>query len=101
MKQVMMPASTGHSGDDSKTYPRNGSVERKKEREEREERESKMHNSFAAESKADKEKKECVYLDASRIFQCTYCKTHLFTQDEIISKSFHGKRGRAFLLQTM
>lgn len=39
-----------------------------------------------------------VYLAGSHVFVCGECATHLTTQDDIISKSFHGRHGRAFLL---
>ncbi|KAL3914605.1 MAG: hypothetical protein SGILL_006039 [Bacillariaceae sp.] len=38
-----------------------------------------------------------VYLDGPRIYTCGQCRTHLTSHDEIVSKSFHGRHGRAFL----
>lgn len=38
-----------------------------------------------------------VYLDGPRIYTCGECRTHLTSHDEIISKSFHGRHGRAYL----
>lgn len=38
-----------------------------------------------------------VYLDGPRIYTCGECRTHLTSHDEIISKSFHGRNGRAYL----
>jgi len=38
-----------------------------------------------------------VYLDGPQIYTCAQCRTHLTSHDEIISKSFHGRHGRAFL----
>jgi hypothetical protein len=34
-----------------------------------------------------------VYLDGPQIYTCSQCRTHLTSHDEIISKSFHGRRG--------
>eukprot|EP00934_Nitzschia_sp_Nitz4_P001431 Nitzschia sp. Nitz4//scaffold21_size171442//38787//39751//NITZ4_002151-RA/size171442-augustus-gene-0.87-mRNA-1//-1//CDS//3329542381//1431//frame0 len=38
-----------------------------------------------------------VYLDGPQIYSCAQCRTHLTSHDEIISKSFHGRHGRAYL----
>mmetsp|Transcript_57453 Transcript_57453/g.140219 ORF Transcript_57453/g.140219 Transcript_57453/m.140219 type:complete len:355 (-) Transcript_57453:363-1427(-) len=38
-----------------------------------------------------------VYLEGPQVYSCVECRTHLTTHDEIISKSFHGRRGRAYL----
>mmetsp|Transcript_14596 Transcript_14596/g.30381 ORF Transcript_14596/g.30381 Transcript_14596/m.30381 type:complete len:387 (+) Transcript_14596:332-1492(+) len=38
-----------------------------------------------------------VYLDGPQIYTCGQCRTHLTSHDEIISKSFHGRHGRAYL----
>ncbi|KAG7357234.1 Yippee zinc-binding/DNA-binding /Mis18, centromere assembly family protein [Nitzschia inconspicua] len=38
-----------------------------------------------------------VYLDGPQIYACAQCRTHLTNHDEIISKSFHGRHGRAYL----
>jgi hypothetical protein len=38
-----------------------------------------------------------VYLEGPRVYSCAHCRTHLTSHDDIISKSFHGKQGRAFL----
>ncbi|KMZ58061.1 Protein yippee-like [Zostera marina] len=32
-----------------------------------------------------------------RIYSCKHCQTHLATSDQIISKSFHCRKGRAYL----
>ena len=34
-----------------------------------------------------------VYLDGPQIYTCAQCRTHLTSHDEIISKSFHGRKG--------
>lgn len=39
-----------------------------------------------------------VYLDGPQVYACQQCRTHLTSHDDIISKSFHGRHGRAFLL---
>jgi len=41
------------------------------------------------------------YLDGPRIYSCVSCRTHLACYDEIISKSFHGHGGRAFLMDSL
>ena len=41
-----------------------------------------------------------VYLDGPQIYSCQQCRTHLTTHDDIISKSFQGRRGRAYLLDS-
>ena len=38
-----------------------------------------------------------VYLDGPQVYTCAQCRTHLTSHDDIISKSFHGRRGRAYL----
>jgi len=38
-----------------------------------------------------------VYLDGPQIYTCGQCRTHLTSHDDIISKSFHGRHGRAYL----
>jgi Yippee zinc-binding/DNA-binding /Mis18, centromere assembly len=38
-----------------------------------------------------------VYLDGAQIYSCAQCRTHLTSHDDIISKSFHGRHGRAYL----
>eukprot|EP01136_Pigoraptor_vietnamica_P015205 Opistho-1_new@58078 len=37
------------------------------------------------------------YLTGSRIYSCAGCQCHLASHDEIISKSFQGRHGRAYL----
>lgn len=49
--------------------------------------------------KGRKENDEMVYLDGPRIYTCAECRTHLTSHDEIISKSFHGRHGRAYLFE--
>jgi hypothetical protein len=34
-----------------------------------------------------------VYLDGPLVYTCAQCRTHLTSHDDIISKSFHGRRG--------
>jgi len=38
-----------------------------------------------------------VYLDGPSVYACAACRTHLTSHDDIISKSFHGRHGRAYL----
>lgn len=61
---------------------------------------SKYDETISAESPgklARKENDGMVYLDGPRIYTCGKCRTHLTSYDEIISKSFHGRHGRAYL----
>lgn len=37
------------------------------------------------------------YLDGPEVWVCSECKTHLSTNDQIVSKQFTGRGGRAFL----
>lgn len=46
---------------------------------------------------ARRENDTMVYLDGPRVYTCGECRTHLTSHDEIISKSFHGRHGRAYL----
>ena len=39
-----------------------------------------------------------VKLDNPHIYTCAGCRTHIATHDNLISKSFQGRHGRAFLL---
>tara|TARA_B110001450_G_C17536276_1_gene446724 strand:- start:481 stop:843 length:363 start_codon:yes stop_codon:yes gene_type:complete len=36
-------------------------------------------------------------LDSDKVYCCKKCKSHLVDKDQLISKNFHGKTGRAFL----
>ena len=36
-------------------------------------------------------------LSSEKVYSCKKCKTHLVDKDQLISKNFHGKTGRAFL----
>lgn len=38
-----------------------------------------------------------IYLDGPAVYSCAVCRTHLTTYDTIVSKSFHGRNGRAYL----
>eukprot|EP00842_Homolaphlyctis_polyrhiza_P005423 jgi/Hompol1/5882/HPOL_000181-RA len=38
---------------------------------------------------------------APRVFACLCCKTHLATNDQIISKEFRGQHGQAILFDTV
>jgi len=46
---------------------------------------------------AQKENDSMVYLDGPQVYTCGQCRTHLTSHDDIISKSFHGRHGRAYL----
>uniref|UniRef100_A0A7S0WSD2 Protein yippee-like n=1 Tax=Pyramimonas obovata TaxID=1411642 RepID=A0A7S0WSD2_9CHLO len=41
------------------------------------------------------------YLSGPRIYSCSNCRTHSADHDEIISKSFQGRHGRAFLFSNV
>lgn len=38
-----------------------------------------------------------MYLEAEKIYGCAKCKVHLSEINEIISKSFQGRHGKAYL----
>ena len=40
------------------------------------------------------------YLDGEKVYCCKRCQTHWVNKDELVSKSFHGKTGRAFLFNS-
>ena len=37
--------------------------------------------------------------EKEEIYSCKTCNTHLSSKNQIISKSFHGRGGRAFLVE--
>lgn len=41
------------------------------------------------------------YLPGDQIYSCCHCRAHLASHDEIISKSFQGNRGRAYLFNSL
>ena len=41
------------------------------------------------------------YLSCDRIYSCCHCRAHLASHDEIISKSFQGRHGRAYLFNNV
>jgi len=47
-----------------------------------------------------KENDGMVYLEGPNVYSCAHCRTHFTSHDEIISKSFHGRHGRAFLFES-
>lgn len=40
------------------------------------------------------------YLNGPRIYSCATCRAHAADHDEIISKAFQGRHGRAYLFNT-
>lgn len=40
------------------------------------------------------------YLEGPRVYSCSSCRCHLANHDEIISKSFQGRHGRAYLFNS-
>jgi hypothetical protein len=41
------------------------------------------------------------HLNGSRVYSCNHCRTHNADHDEIISKSFQGRHGRAYLFNNV
>jgi len=39
-------------------------------------------------------------LVSDHVYSCASCRTHVSTHEQLISKSFHGRHGRAFLFTT-
>mmetsp|Transcript_4100 Transcript_4100/g.4477 ORF Transcript_4100/g.4477 Transcript_4100/m.4477 type:complete len:376 (-) Transcript_4100:567-1694(-) len=56
---------------------------------------------FRAQQQKQREQMETedsmVWLDGPLVYACGQCRTHLTSHDDIISKSFHGRHGRAYL----
>ena len=50
-------------------------------------------NMIALAKKAQLENDAMVYLDGPHVYTCGQCRTHLTSHDDIISKSFHGRKG--------
>ncbi|KAF9083679.1 hypothetical protein BGX29_007958 [Mortierella sp. GBA35] len=42
-----------------------------------------------------------VYLTGDQVYTCSGCHAHLAKNDDIISKGFQGRHGRAYLLKTV
>lgn len=38
-----------------------------------------------------------IFLPSSRVYTCSACATHLAADEDVISRSFHGRIGRAYL----
>ncbi|KAL7518747.1 hypothetical protein ACHAWX_003556 [Stephanocyclus meneghinianus] len=58
---------------------------------------SRHEATLALSKKAQIENDSMVYLDGPQVYTCGQCRTHLTSHDDIISKSFHGRKGRAYL----
>lgn len=41
------------------------------------------------------------YLDGPRIYSCSTCRSHVADHDDIISKAFQGRHGRAYLFSNV
>lgn len=41
------------------------------------------------------------YLSCTRVYSCATCRTHTADHDEIVSKAFQGRRGRAYLFNNV
>lgn len=42
-----------------------------------------------------------IYLDEGRIYSCKSCHSHLAHSDELLSKDFHSRNGKAYLFNTV
>mmetsp|Transcript_16933 Transcript_16933/g.41361 ORF Transcript_16933/g.41361 Transcript_16933/m.41361 type:complete len:117 (+) Transcript_16933:248-598(+) len=42
-----------------------------------------------------------IYLCGNNIYSCSNCRTHLAKHDQIVSKAFQGRHGRAFLFSNV
>ncbi|KAM3571260.1 hypothetical protein VYU27_006695 [Nannochloropsis oceanica] len=49
-------------------------------------------------NKKDEDEGRMVHLDGPSVYSCCMCRTHLATDMEVVSRAFHGRGGRAFLL---
>lgn len=54
---------------------------------------SRTDANMALSKKAQLENDSMVYLDGPQVYTCGQCRTHLTSHDDIISKSFHGRKG--------
>lgn len=36
-----------------------------------------------------------------RVYRCRFCSTHLAVAEDLVSRSFHGRRGKAYLLNNV
>ena len=45
-------------------------------------------------------RKALLYLDRPQIFTCLKCGTHLSSAEQILSKQFHGRGGKAYLFHS-
>lgn len=54
---------------------------------------SRHEATLALSKKAQLENDSMVYLDGPQVYTCGQCRTHLTSHDDIISKSFHGRKG--------
>ncbi|KAJ2381839.1 Protein yippee-like 2, partial [Coemansia sp. RSA 2603] len=41
------------------------------------------------------------FLDAPAIYGCLQCQTHIARRDSVISRTFQGRLGRAYLTETV
>jgi hypothetical protein len=55
---------------------------------------SRRSANMALSKKAQLENDAMVYLDGPQVYTCGQCRTHLTSHDDIISKSFHGRKGK-------
>mmetsp|Transcript_56851 Transcript_56851/g.64885 ORF Transcript_56851/g.64885 Transcript_56851/m.64885 type:complete len:113 (-) Transcript_56851:377-715(-) len=42
-----------------------------------------------------------LYIDAPRIYICGHCRCHLANLDDLVSKAFQGRHGKAYLFDTI
>jgi len=63
---------------------------------------SSMHESSAMKVGGRMVKTFQAYLpDCHRTYSCVHCRAHLANHDELISKSFQGSQGRAYLFNSV
>jgi hypothetical protein len=58
-----------------------------------------LHDALAKAQSRDAQRvnDSMVYFDGPQVYTCAQCRTHFTSHDDIISKSFHGRHGRAYL----
>ncbi|XP_027016980.1 protein yippee-like 3 isoform X1 [Tachysurus fulvidraco] len=78
------------------------SVPREREEDGEEEKERESMQEEPAMVKETKAKTFQAYLDSChRRYSCVHCRAHLANHDELISKSFQGSQGRAYLFNSV
>jgi len=60
-----------------------------------------MISRLGAEEYGEQGKMFKIYLCGPRIYSCSNCRTHLAKHDQIVSKAFQGRHGRAYLFSNV